>query len=43
MIRIRGGGFRKGYDAGLPEIRIPRNVLTGGSHPDAPGYRRRAR
>jgi formylglycine-generating enzyme len=39
----RGGREFESYDPGLPEIRIPRKVLKGGSHLCAPNYCRRYR
>jgi formylglycine-generating enzyme len=39
----RGGGEEASYDSCLPEIRIPRKVLKGGSHLCAPNYCRRYR
>jgi sulfatase modifying factor 1 len=39
----RGGGEDRSYDPCLPEIRIPRKVLKGGSHLCAPNYCRRYR
>ena len=39
----RGGREEASYDPCLPEIRIPRKVLKGGSHLCAPNYCRRYR
>jgi sulfatase modifying factor 1 len=39
----RGGGEQASYDPGMPNIRIPRKVLKGGSHLCAPNYCRRYR
>jgi formylglycine-generating enzyme required for sulfatase activity len=39
----RGGREDASYDPGLPDIRIPRKVLKGGSHLCAPNYCRRYR
>jgi formylglycine-generating enzyme len=39
----RGGKQEGSYDPGLPDIRIPRKVLKGGSHLCAPNYCRRYR
>jgi formylglycine-generating enzyme required for sulfatase activity len=39
----RGGPEDTSYDPRLPEIRIPRKVLKGGSHLCAPNYCRRYR
>jgi sulfatase modifying factor 1 len=39
----RGGGEAGSYDPRLPNIRIPRKVLKGGSHLCAPNYCRRYR
>ena len=39
----RGGRVDASYDPHLPEIRIPRKVLKGGSHLCAPNYCRRYR
>jgi sulfatase modifying factor 1 len=39
----RGGSEAESYDPDLPEIRIPRKVLKGGSHLCAPNYCRRYR
>jgi formylglycine-generating enzyme len=39
----RGGGEEASYDPCLPNIRIPRKVLKGGSHLCAPSYCRRYR
>jgi sulfatase modifying factor 1 len=39
----RGGREEGSYDPGLPNIRIPRKVLKGGSHLCAPNYCRRYR
>jgi formylglycine-generating enzyme required for sulfatase activity len=46
MVWISGGTFHMGsdsYDGCLPEIRIPRKVLKGGSHLCAANYCRRYR
>ena len=40
---MRGGREGASYDPGLPNIKIPRKVLKGGSHPCAPNYCRRYR
>jgi formylglycine-generating enzyme required for sulfatase activity len=39
----RGGSVRESFDPRLPQIRIPRKVLKGGSHLCAPNYCRRYR
>lgn len=39
----RGGSQDHSYDPAMPEIRIPRRVLKGGSHLCAPSYCRRYR
>jgi formylglycine-generating enzyme required for sulfatase activity len=39
----RGGREKAGYDPSQPEIKIPRQVLNGGSHLCAPIYCRRHR
>jgi formylglycine-generating enzyme required for sulfatase activity len=39
----RGGCEQDGYDAGEPQIKIPRRVIKGGSHLCAPNYCRRYR
>jgi formylglycine-generating enzyme required for sulfatase activity len=39
----RGGAEERSYDPCMPEIRIPRRVLKGGSHLCAPNYCRRYR
>ena len=39
----RGGREEASYDPALPDIRIPRKVLKGGSHLCAPNYCRRYR
>lgn len=39
----RGGVMENSYDPNVPEIRIPRKVLKGGSHLCAPNYCRRYR
>ena len=39
----RGGREEQSYDPSLPDIRIPRKVLKGGSHLCAPNYCRRYR
>lgn len=39
----RGGAVEASYDPNLPDIRIPRRVLKGGSHLCAPNYCRRYR
>lgn len=39
----RGGPEERSYDPCMPEIRIPRRVLKGGSHLCAPNYCRRYR
>jgi formylglycine-generating enzyme required for sulfatase activity len=39
----RGGGEDESFDPCLPQIRIPRKVLKGGSHLCAPNYCRRYR
>ena len=39
----RGGREEASYDPCLPEIKIPRKVLKGGSHLCAPNYCRRYR
>mgnify|MGYP002651246829 CR=1 FL=1 len=39
----RGGPEQDSYDPRLPQIRIPRKVLKGGSHLCAPNYCRRYR
>jgi formylglycine-generating enzyme len=39
----RGGSEHGSYDTGLPNIRIPRKVVKGGSHLCAPSYCRRYR
>jgi formylglycine-generating enzyme required for sulfatase activity len=39
----RGGDVDASYDPNLPDIRIPRRVLKGGSHLCAPNYCRRYR
>ena len=39
----RGGREEDSYDRGLPDIRIPRKVIKGGSHLCAPNYCRRYR
>jgi len=39
----KGGDEKKSYDPNLPEIRIPRKVMKGGSHLCAPNYCRRYR
>jgi formylglycine-generating enzyme len=39
----RGAAQEQSYDAGQPQIRIPRKVLKGGSHLCAPNYCRRYR
>jgi formylglycine-generating enzyme len=40
---MRGGREEASYDPGLPNIKIPRKVLKGGSHLCAPNYCRRYR
>jgi formylglycine-generating enzyme required for sulfatase activity len=40
---MRGGREEASYDPGLPDIKIPRKVLKGGSHLCAPNYCRRYR
>jgi sulfatase modifying factor 1 len=39
----RGGGEQLSYDPAMPDIRIPRKVIKGGSHLCAPNYCRRYR
>ena len=39
----RGGREEASYDPAMPDIRIPRKVLKGGSHLCAPNYCRRYR
>jgi sulfatase modifying factor 1 len=39
----RGGREEESYDPRLPDVRIPRKVLKGGSHLSAPSYCRRYR
>ncbi len=39
----RGGREEASYDPGLPDIKIPRKVIKGGSHLCAPNYCRRYR
>jgi sulfatase modifying factor 1 len=39
----RGGSEHDSYDPNLPEVRIPRKVIKGGSHLCAPNYCRRYR
>jgi formylglycine-generating enzyme required for sulfatase activity len=39
----RGGDRERSYDPQLPDIRIPRKVMKGGSHLCAPNYCRRYR
>jgi formylglycine-generating enzyme required for sulfatase activity len=39
----RGGREETSYDSRLPDIKIPRKVLKGGSHLCAPNYCRRYR
>ncbi len=39
----RGGSEDRSYDPAMPEIRIPRKVIKGGSHLCAPNYCRRYR
>ena len=39
----RGGERDKSYDPNMPDIRIPRKVMKGGSHLCAPNYCRRYR
>jgi sulfatase modifying factor 1 len=40
---MRGGCEEAGYDPDLPNIKIPRKVIKGDSHPCAPNYCRRYR
>ncbi len=42
-INPRGGRESESYDPALPDIRIPRKVIKGGSHLCAPNYCRRYR
>jgi formylglycine-generating enzyme required for sulfatase activity len=39
----RGGAAEKSYDPSMPDIKIPRRVIKGGSHLCAPNYCRRYR
>ena len=39
----RGGRDNASYDPNLPDIKIPRKVIKGGSHPCAPNYCRHYR
>ena len=42
-VNPRGGALEASYDPRLPDVRIPRKVLKGGSHLCAPSYCRRYR